>query len=205
MMVTRPRMESSPEYERRTREIQAVEQRRQEEEAEEKRRKRREFLDKRKVYLRIHRKRKKEEEAKEAQRKKDEAKARKAKLDKARHARNKKAKLEKMKKIINETPVRQTSKEGVAEDGEKKSSVLTVNEMLKVAGDKEIEDYVSGNTNVTAGSRLERNYEEEKARKASDKENTAHGNSAPPGTPFFTPSRAAPGTPLGDMSIPQLL
>jgi hypothetical protein len=56
------------------------------------------------------------------------------------------------------------------QDGEKKSLVLMVNEMLKVAGDKEIEDYVSGNTSATGSSRLEKIYAEEKARKISDKE-----------------------------------
>jgi hypothetical protein len=45
-----------------------------------------------------------------------------------------------------------------------------VNEMLKVAGDKEIENYVSGKTTAMAGSRLEKIYEEEKSRKTSDKE-----------------------------------
>jgi hypothetical protein len=55
-------------------------------------------------------------------------------------------------------------------NGEKKSLVLMVNEMLKVAGDKEIEDYVSGNTNASAGSKLEKIYEEEHTRKTSNRE-----------------------------------
>jgi len=58
----------------------------------------------------------------------------------------------------------------VAANGEKKSLVLMVNEMLKVAGDKEIEAYVSGKTDAAAGSRLEEIYKEENVRKTTDKE-----------------------------------
>ena len=44
--------------------------------------------------------------------------------------------------------------------GTSKSLVLMVNDMLKVAGDEEIEDYVSGTTTAIAGSGLEKIYEE---------------------------------------------
>ncbi len=54
--------------------------------------------------------------------------------------------------------------------GEKKSLVLMVNEMLKVAGDKEIEDYVSGKTTAVTGSKLEEIYKEEATRKNSERE-----------------------------------
>jgi len=64
----------------------------------------------------------------------------------------------------------EAEKAQAAANGEKKSLVLMVNEMLKVAGDKEIEDYVSGKTDAATGSRLEEIYKEEKCRKESDRE-----------------------------------
>lgn len=78
--------------------------------------------------------------------------------------------LKKKKKRPTPEPSSKTSQANTEQDGEKKSLVFMVNEMLKVAGDKEIEDYVSGNSSAIGSSRLEKIYAEEKARKISDKE-----------------------------------
>jgi len=55
------------------------------------------------------------------------------------------------------------------EEGEKKSIVLMVNEMLKVAGDKEIDDFVAGKKLSNPSSRLKDIYEAEEARTKSDR------------------------------------
>jgi hypothetical protein len=78
--------------------------------------------------------------------------------------------LKKKKKRPTPESSSKTSAENAEQAGEKKSLVLMVNEMLKVAGDKEIEDYVSGNMDAIGSSRLDKIYAEEKARKLSDKE-----------------------------------
>lgn len=55
----------------------------------------------------------------------------------------------------------------IAEQGEKKSLVLMVNEMLKVAGDKEIEDYMQGKVHENPDHRLKKIYQAEESRTAS--------------------------------------
>ena len=76
----------------------------------------------------------------------------------------------KSKKTTTEQAPSEASKAESDGSGEKKSLVLMVNEMLKVAGDKEIEDYVSGKTTAVAGSKLEEIYKEEAARKNTERE-----------------------------------
>mmetsp|Transcript_58418 Transcript_58418/g.67370 ORF Transcript_58418/g.67370 Transcript_58418/m.67370 type:complete len:453 (-) Transcript_58418:61-1419(-) len=59
----------------------------------------------------------------------------------------------------------------ITEQGEKKSLVLMVNEMLKVAGDKEIEDYMQGKVQNKPDNRLKKIYEAEELRTTSDRDN----------------------------------
>ena len=55
----------------------------------------------------------------------------------------------------------------IAEQGEKKSLVLMVNEMLKIAGDKDIEDYMQGKVNENPDHRLKKIYQAEESRTTS--------------------------------------
>ena len=99
---------------------------------------------------------------KEAAMKKKNSKTSKSNSKKSKFSLNPLKKKKKQPPAPETASSKATTAAAAAANGEKKSLVLMVNEMLKVAGDKEIEDYVSGNTQAVAGSRLEQIYDVEK-------------------------------------------